>query len=92
MRARETLGALVAAAVAGPGNVCLAGVAEFDVKQAWIDAVGPFFTVDFTGFPGGTFITDEYADLGVLFTDGVDVILCCDEGFPNDGAGLNGVG
>ncbi len=51
-----------------------AGVQEFTDKDEWIDAVGKFTTIDFTGFPEGTWITDQYADLGVLFTDGNDTI------------------
>ncbi len=66
-------------------------VLEFHDKDAWIAAVGEFTTIDFTGFPLGTPITDQYADLGALFTSGADFILCCDFGtFPNDGAGLDG--
>ena len=66
-----------------------AGVIEFTDKDEWIDAVGQFTTIDFTGFPEGTFITDQYADLGVLFTDGNDTISVND-GFLNDGSGLRG--
>ncbi len=66
-----------------------AGVQEFTDKDEWIDAVGEFTTIDFTGFPDGTFITDQYADLGVLFTDGNDTIhnTC---GYENDCWGLRG--
>ncbi|MHC4406648.1 MAG: hypothetical protein ACYTG0_44055 [Planctomycetota bacterium] len=69
-----------------------ADVIEFTDKDEWIAAVGPFDTVDFTGFPDGTFITDQYAHLGVLFTDGNDNIFLNDGAFPNDGAGLDGNG
>ncbi len=66
-------------------------VTVFSNKDAWIAAVGPFATADFTGFPDGTRITNQYADLGVLFTDPTDFVLCCGFGtFPNDGAGLDG--
>ncbi len=66
-------------------------VLEFHDKVPWIAAVGEFTTIDFTGFPDTTQITDQYADLGALFTSGADFILCCDfESFPNDGAGLDG--
>ncbi len=66
------------------------GVIEFTDKDEWINAVGEFTTVDFTGFPEGTFITDQYADLGVLFTDGDDNIRFSPTGFPNDEWGLDG--
>jgi hypothetical protein len=67
-----------------------AGVQEFTDKDEWIDAVGEFTTIDFTGFPEGTFITDQYADLGVLFTDGNDTIQ--ESGVFMDGHGLRGSG
>ena len=66
-----------------------AGVQEFTDKDEWIAAVGDFTTIDFTGFPEGTFITDQYADLGVLFTDGNDNIDF-NRGYLNDGWGLRG--
>ena len=66
-------------------------VIEFRNRDGWIAAVGEFTTIDFTGFPDGTRITDQYADFGVLFTDPNDFVLCCGfETFPNDGAGLDG--
>ena len=65
-----------------------AGVQEFTDKDEWIDAVGEFTTIDFTGFPEGTFITDQYVDLGVLFTDGNDTIQ--EWGGFIDGHGLRG--
>jgi len=63
---------------------------EFTEKDEWIDAVGDFTTIDFTGFEDNTPIVDQYADLGVTFP-GFDVI----SGetfflFPNDGWGLQG--
>ena len=67
------------------------GVQEFTDKDEWIAAVGEFTTIDFTGFDVGTFITDQYADLGILFTDGNDSIQHT-ASFVNDGAGLDGNG
>ena len=68
------------------------GVIEFTDKDEWIDAVGAFTTIGFTGFPNGTFITNQYADLGVLFTDGNDSIRFSPTVFPNDEWGLDGNG
>ena len=65
------------------------GVMEFTDKDAWIAAVGPFTTIDFTGFPEGTFITEQYAHLGIHFTDGNDSIDI-NAGVLNDGSGLDG--
>ncbi len=89
----KTIGLMAVAIMAWPGNGEAVGgfVEEFTSKDEWIAAVGRFTTIDFTGFPAGTFITDQYADLGVLFTDGNDSITCCSKlTFPNDGAGLDG--
>ena len=68
-----------------------AGVQEFTDKDEWINAVGEFTTVDFTGFDVATFITDQYADLGILFTDGNDSIQHT-VSFLNDEWGLDGNG
>ena len=69
------------------------GVMEFTDKDAWIAAVGGFTTVDFVGFPSGTFITEQYAGLGIHFTDGNDSIPPFGPiSFPNDGWGLDGNG
>ena len=92
MRLRKTIG-LIAAAIlpwAGNGGVAFGGfVEEFTNKDEWIAAVGRFTTIDFTGFPDGTFITDQYADLGILFTDGNDSIDVSGV-HVNDGWGLDG--
>ncbi|MCZ6445138.1 MAG: hypothetical protein O6758_03015 [Planctomycetota bacterium] len=95
MGLRRTTGMLaVALSVGLGGGVAFGGfVEEFTDKDEWIAAVGGgFLTVDFTGFPDGIFITDQYADLGILFTDGNDSIFLNDGAFPNDGAGLDGNG
>ncbi len=90
MRLRKTTGLIAAAIMAWPGNGQALGgfVEEFTDKDEWIAAVGDFTTIDFTGFPDGTFITDQYADLGILFTGGGENIFFND-GFLNDGVGLD---
>ncbi len=93
MRLRKTIG-LAAAAIlpwAGNGVACGGFVEEFTDKDSWIAAVGDFTTIDFTGFPDGTFITDQYADLGILFTDG-DETIHMSASYINDGWGLRGNG
>jgi hypothetical protein len=68
-----------------------AEVVEFTDTNAWAEAVGSFNTIGFTGFPDNTLISDQFAELGVLFTDENDFTVCCSEiSFPNDGAGLEG--
>jgi hypothetical protein len=66
-------------------------VIEFTDKDEWTASVGAFVTADFTGFPNGTFITDQYAEVGAVFTDGNDSIHIAAV-FENDGAGLDGNG
>jgi hypothetical protein len=81
--------------VVGAHTVALAqgGVIEFTDKDEWLAAVGAFTTLAFTEFPDETLITDQYQELGILFTDGNDTITCCDEiQYPNDGSGLYGNG
>ncbi len=89
MKTLRTL--LLGAATLLVGIDCNADVGHYIDKQDWIAVVGPFETAGFTGFPHGTFITDQYADIGVIFTDGNDSVVCCsEEAFPEDGAGLEG--
>ena len=79
-------GVLTVVTASAPG-----GVVVFDNIEDWASPVGSFTTIDFTGFPDGTPITDQYADLGVLFTFGADFVVCCSELlYPPDGAGLDG--
>ena len=92
MGLRERIGLMALGLSAGFGDrVAVGGVIEYVDRAKWEAAVGDFTTIDFTGFPGGTFITDQYADLGILFTDGNDSIAFAGS-FINDGVGLDGNG
>ncbi|MCH8344433.1 MAG: hypothetical protein IH983_10640 [Planctomycetes bacterium] len=95
MRLRnKTIGLMAVVLSAGFGDrVAVGGVVEYFDSDEWVKAVGEgnFLTVDFVGFPNGTFITDQYADLGILFTDGNDSIAFAGS-FINDGVGLDGNG
>ena len=83
-------GVVLGLSAAGTARV---GVLEFENKDDWLASIGPLVTVDFVGFADGTLITDQYADLGVVFTDGDDRVACCDDiTWPNDGAGMDGNG
>lgn len=66
-------------------------VYEIYDKGVWAAAVGEFSTVDFVGFPEDTYIVEQYAELGVVFTDGDDSVYH-NNSFPNDGVGLDGNG
>jgi hypothetical protein len=58
-------------------------------KAIWQANAGAHSTITFTELPANTFITDQYAHLGVHFTDGSDTIYNNTNIFL-DGYGLNG--
>lgn len=60
-------------------------LAEYDA------AVGPHTVIDFTDLATETLLSDQYASLGVLFTDGDDRVAG-DPAFVTDGKGVNGFG
>jgi hypothetical protein len=64
-------------------------VEEYTSKSAWMNAAGEYTTLNFAGFPEYTVLTDQYSQVGVTFSDGIDLIVY-DSGFLNDGAGLYG--
>jgi hypothetical protein len=66
-----------------------ASVVEYTNRDAWMSAAGLHTTITFQGYPANTIITNQYADQGVLFTDGTDRIHF-NNSFLNDGVGLNG--
>ncbi|MCI0364190.1 MAG: hypothetical protein L0Y44_04825 [Phycisphaerales bacterium] len=56
-------------------SVATADVVEFTDRAEWVAAIGGFEqmqTISFFGYPSGTPLYDQYADLGVLFPDGND--------------------
>ena len=67
-----------------------ADVNVFTNSTQWQSAVGDYSTIDFTGFSNNTVITDQYEDMGILFTDGLDFIYHNNNIFLNDGIGLRG--
>jgi hypothetical protein len=58
-------------------------------KSEWEDEIGQYDTIDFTDYPHGTIISDQYADIGVNFEGQNNVILEIPS-FINDGFGLRG--
>ncbi len=87
---RATLAILWSCAMTGSAQ---ASFAWFNNNFAgWQSAAGEFNTCDFAAYPTNTFITDQYADLGVLFTNpGPNVVHANDfAGFPLDGHGIDG--
>src|SRR5690554_7419632 len=69
-------------------------IVKYTNRDAWFNAVGgesEVTTIDFTGFPEATIITDQYQSLGVTFTDGTDRVQGEDFIiYPQDGWGLRG--
>ena len=77
-------------ALSATGEECAAHVLD---REAWFEAAGEVITLPFQDLAdqGVFFVTDEYADHGVLFTDGNDFVHVQGKGtYPNDGVGLNG--
>jgi hypothetical protein len=56
-------------------------------RAAYLSAAGAQTEIDFTDLPPLTIVTDQYASLGVTFTDGNDVIGVADD---DDGSDLFG--
>lgn len=67
-------------------NACSAQVTAITDPIQWQDAVGSYTTIEFTEYPEFTPITDQYAHLGITFTDGNDLIRI--SSFPTDDYGL----
>jgi hypothetical protein len=81
---------IVAAALCSMHTLASHGaVVQYNNKSAWQAAAGSHSTINFTGYPQATLITNQYSNLGVAFTDGIDLIHLSGS-FVNDGAGLNG--
>ena len=76
----------------GPASSASGEITRFANRAEWEAAVGPFTTVDFTGFPHGTVVTEQYANLGAHFTDANDTIYYNPSSFYNDDYGLDGNG
>lgn len=77
---------LVMLALAGRAS---ASVTEFTNRAEWFAAIGGLQqsqTISFLGFPRGTLLNDQYADLGVTFPDGNDYVANSSS-FLLDGAG-----
>jgi hypothetical protein len=67
-----------------------ASVVEFTSFTDWEQAAGLYTSIGFDEVPPNTFLSDQYADLGINFPDGNDVAICCSfETFPFDGAGVD---
>lgn len=86
--------ALFAAAACFLSAPARADIVKYTNRDDWFNAVGgasEVTTIDFTGFPEATIITDQYQSLGVAFTDGTDRVQGEDFIiYPQDGWGLRG--
>ncbi len=92
MMSQRTMTGLVAALLAGLVSThARADVIEFIDKDKWFAAVGEVTTIDFTGFEKGTLITDQFAELGVVF-NGLGHFIDQDDVTYEDGWGLFRVG
>jgi len=65
----------------------LADVTEFDEDFAgWQNAAGDFTFIGFTEYPQGTILTDQYADLGIVFPEANAAVIESDSF--EDGQGI----
>ncbi|MCI0364191.1 MAG: hypothetical protein L0Y44_04830 [Phycisphaerales bacterium] len=88
MKTGTTLGIPLAVAVIA-SSTGSADVVEFTNRAEWVAAIGGFDqmqTISFLEYPAGTFLNDQYSNLGVFFADGNDYITQA-ESFLLDGAG-----
>ena len=67
-----------------------AAVVEYTNKAAWQNGASGYSTITFTELPANTWITNQYAHLGISFTDGSDQVVYMPGAFLNDDFGLNG--
>jgi hypothetical protein len=79
--------AIAAIILAIPAHATVTAITN---RNQWINAVDTHTYIGFTGHPKHTIITTQYADQGVLFTDGNDVINL-NATLPGDGASLTSV-
>jgi hypothetical protein len=61
-------------------------------RQAWENAVGDYTTIDFTGLENGEPLSNQYADLGVLFSSAGSLFAFNSCIFVNDCWGMRGEG
>src|SRR5687768_14203048 len=66
-----------------------ASVTLFSNPSEWQTAAGSYSTITFTELPANAWITNQYSELGVLFTDGSDQVHANSSVY-SDGFGLNG--
>jgi hypothetical protein len=66
----------------------LAQVTEYTSRAAFDAAVGAQQCADFTAYSNGTVITNQYASIGMTFTQGNDTVLVSGA-FVVDGVGIN---
>ncbi len=88
-RARPVAAMVLSLVAATPA---LGGVVVLEDREAWMEAAGSFTTIDFTGYPRGTIVTDQYEDLGITFGPFQMYVQQTSSAFPSDGFGLSGVG
>lgn len=74
------------------GPAAHAGVTWFEEDfSGWQSAAGAYTPLTFTEFAHNTFITDQYADKGVLFTDSDPNVVWNIDEFLLDQHGINGL-
>lgn len=85
-----SFGMLLAGVAMTFGMSARGSVIETTNSEDWEQGLFPYQTISFTEFASGTIITDQYSDLGIMFTDGNDLLINNATSFPQDGFGLRG--
>lgn len=91
MQRRKSLcgAACAVVSLALSGRAAVATVTEYHDASQWQNAVGQSNTITFTGWPNFTLLTNQYANFGVVFTQGNDFVLYTSS-FVTDGVGVSG--
>jgi len=87
MRRQFQLGAVFVACALAHGAA--AAIVVTNDAADWASQTGPFTTLGFTELAQGEFLTDQYAELGVMFT-GTAVGWFSETAFPTDNHGIYG--
>jgi hypothetical protein len=90
---RHVIAFAFAMTVCASSTLAVIQIASFYHEHLWLAAIGEApTTIDFSGLPVGTNLTDQYGGLGVSFTDGSDTVEENALYYPIDGRGVNAHG
>jgi len=80
---------LIGTSLLATTSTAYAEFVEIDDIEEWQQVIDDETIITFASLLVGTIVTDQFADDGVVFTDGEDLVVP-GANFPNDGRGLSG--